>query len=87
MSRLPYDERHISPRARTMASTTPMAMTVMREVARTSRTCTTLQSVRAALRHSNPWLNWTLAQKEDEPEKALKEFQAIVDKEQEKGDW
>ena len=27
------------------------------------------------------------AKKEDNPEQALKEFRAIVDKEEEKGDW
>ena len=28
-----------------------------------------------------------IAKKEDDPEQALKEFKAIVDKEEEKGDW
>lgn len=32
-------------------------------------------------------LNSMVAKKEDDPEQALKEFKAIVDKEEEKGDW
>lgn len=32
-------------------------------------------------------LNSRTAKKEDDPEQALKEFKAIVDKEEEKGDW
>lgn len=39
------------------------------------------------MRHSDFGLTLTSAHKEDDPEKALKEFQAIIDKEQEKGDW
>jgi len=30
---------------------------------------------------------WNKAKKEDSPEEALKEFRAIVDQEEEKGDW
>ena len=30
---------------------------------------------------------YILAKREDEPEQALKEFRAIVDQEEEKGDW
>lgn len=51
------------------------------------RTCTILLSVR--------WVSFVvvvssllrIAKKEDDPEQALKEFKAIVDKEEEKGDW
>jgi hypothetical protein len=32
-------------------------------------------------------LTAAIAKKEDDPEQALKEFRAIVDKEEEKGDW
>ena len=32
-------------------------------------------------------LNSRIAKKEDDPEQALKEFKAIIDKEEEKGDW
>ena len=37
----------------------------------------------------HPWVgaNHPIAKKEDNPEQALKEFRAIVDKEEEKGDW
>jgi len=59
----------------------------MRGKARILRTCTTLLSV--------CWFSFVafvslfprIAKKEDDPEQALKEFKAIVDKEEEKGDW
>jgi hypothetical protein len=52
-----------------------------------SRICTTPLSVRrfslAAAVSSFLWI----AKKEDDPEQALKEFKAIVEKEEQKGDW
>jgi hypothetical protein len=60
----------------------------MKQAARMSKTCTMPQSVRLPrdLRFLVV-LIVTLAKKEDDPEQALKEFRAIVDKEEEKGDW
>ena len=51
------------------------------------KTCTTLRSVR--LHHLSVTIRLIalVAKKEDDPEQALKEFRAIVDKEEEKGDW
>ena len=55
--------------------------------AQTWRICTILRSVRLVVCHTDNYLIPSTAHKEDDPEKALKEFQAIIDKEQEKGDW
>jgi len=52
-----------------------------------SRTCTIPPSV---CRFSSALAAFSFlrtAKKEDDPEQALKEFKAIVDKEEEKGDW
>lgn len=53
----------------------------------TSRICTTKQNVRPQLRGDVPMLIDTTAKKEDSPDGALKDFRAIVEQEEEKGDW
>ena len=74
-----------------MALTTPMAMRRMNLVVRMLRTCITQQSVRLFyIRHLSERCSADLqqtAKKEDNPEEALKEFRAIVDQEEDKGDW
>lgn len=72
-----------------MALTTPMEMKPTSLVARMLRTCTTQQNVRQCLFiwWSERWHYAHTAKKEDNPEEALKEFKAIVDQEEEKGDW
>ena len=52
------------------------------------RTCTIRPNVRIHL-HCTPIASLTtaVAKKEDNPEQALKDFRAIVDQEEEKGDW
>jgi hypothetical protein len=73
---------------RTTVLTIPTAMTLMRVETLTSKTCIIPPKVRASARSrvllsaDNP-----LAKKEDTPEEALKAFKAIVDQEDEKGDW
>ena len=72
---------------RITASTTLMTETAMREKARMSKICIIRLSVcRFPFAMTVPSLP-RIAKKEDDPEQALKEFRAIVDKEEEKGDW
>lgn len=60
----------------------------MKQEVPTSRTCTTQRNVSGDLSRINlQILNMHEAKKEEHPEQALKEFRAIVDQEQEKGDW
>jgi hypothetical protein len=68
--------------------TTQMVRMGMKQAAQMLKTCTIPPSVR--LPHDLCILIILivlLAKKEDDPEQALKEFRAIVDKEEEKGDW
>ena len=64
-------------------------MMATRRAARTWRTCTILRNVgiqpipSRIVTLAEPYT----AKKEDNPEQALKEFRAIVDQEEEKGDW
>jgi hypothetical protein len=74
-----------------MASTTPMVTRRTSRVVRMLRTCITQQSVRLFYARNlsercSADLQQT-AKKEDNPEEALKEFRAIVDQEEDKGDW
>ena len=72
---------------RIMASITLMTGTAMRGRVRMSRTCTTPPSVCRFSFAVAIFSPQRVAKKEDDPEQALKEFKAIVDKEEEKGDW
>jgi hypothetical protein len=73
-----------------MASITPTVTRRTSRVVRMLRTCITQQSVRLFYRNLSERCSVDLqqtAKKEDNPEEALKEFRAIVDKEEDKGDW
>lgn len=72
---------------RITASITLMTGKAKKQRARMSKICTTPLSVH---RFSFTIITFSfprIAKKEDDPEQALKEFKAIVDKEEEKGDW
>ena len=58
-----------------------------RQRAQMSRICTTPPNVRLLFLTVAVFSFLWTAKKEDDPEQALKEFKAIVDKEEEKGDW
>jgi hypothetical protein len=73
-----------------MASITLTVTRRTSRVVRMLRTCITQQSVRLFYRNLSERCGVDLqqtAKKEDNPEEALKEFRAIVDKEEDKGDW
>ena len=73
--------------ARITDSTIRMRAMPRRRAARTSRTSTTPRNVSISGATVWAWLTVVTAKKEDNPEQALKEFRAIVDQEEEKGDW
>lgn len=75
---------------RTMALIIPITtMTPTSQVASTSKICTTGRNVCLVSQKclSPNAHDTTAAKKEDNPEEALKDFQAIVEQEEEKGDW
>lgn len=73
---------------RIMASITLMMRKAMRQAVPMSKTCIIQQSVSTILiQVDNSIPKIVKAKKEDNPEQALKEFRAIVDQEEEKGDW
>ena len=72
---------------RIMVSITLTTGMAMRGRVRMSRTCTILLSVCSPSFVIAIFSLPRIAKKEDDPEQALKEFKAIVDKEEEKGDW
>lgn len=73
---------------RITASITPMATMLMNREALTLRICTTRRNVCISSKGpcSLSYL-FIAAKKDDNPEEALKEFRAIVDQEEEQGDW
>lgn len=59
----------------------------MRQAAQMWRIYITPQNVRFIHVSTTRTNTGQIAKKEDDPEQALKEFKAIVEKEEEKGDW
>lgn len=61
----------------------------MNQEAPTSRICITRPNVRTSHAHEScvTYIYIFIAKKDDNPEDALKEFRAIVDQEEEQGDW
>lgn len=72
---------------RITASITLMTGKAKLQRAQMSRICTIPLSVRRFLLTVAVFSFPRIAKKEDDPEQALKEFKAIIDKEEEKGDW
>ena len=61
----------------------------MKRIVLTLKTCTIKPNVCGFCSTTEPYLTYMrrLAKKEEVPEEALKEFRAIIDQEEEKGDW
>ena len=75
---------------RTMASNTLVEKKrTTKRIALTLKTCTIKPNVCGFRSTTEPYPTYLrrLAKKEETPEEALKEFRAIVDQEEEKGDW
>ena len=74
---------------RTTASNTLKKKGTTKRMALMLKTCTIKPSVCRFCSTTEPCLTYLrrLAKKEEAPEEALKEFRAIIDQEEEKGDW